>query len=301
MIRISEIAERINRISEESYAYLLIFPSIILTVLLIVYPFAYVVILSFFKFTTMAQGEFIGLGNYIEIIRDSKFYLCLAHSSEYILYGVGTAFIIALILALVLNENIKFRGILRTVCLWAWVVPPVIASLMWRWMFHDNLGVINDLLIRLHVINKPVAWLADSRLAMPVLGFVHCWTAVPFIMVILLAGLESIPSELYEAASIDGASPLQKFIFITMPLLRQAIGISLSISCMFAFRMLDIVFTLTKGGPGDATQMLVTYIYEYAFFKGRIGYSSAASVIMIILTGIMVILFTKGFKTKLKR
>ncbi|HUX12930.1 MAG TPA: sugar ABC transporter permease, partial [Spirochaetia bacterium] len=241
----------------------------------------------------------IGLANYGELLfRDEKFWTYFLHSMEYVLIAIGTGFIAGLLVALSLNAINRFQGTFRAVALIAWAVPPVIASLMWKWILNDTNGAINDILFRLHVIGNPVPWLSLPVGTMVVLGLVHAWTVTPFIMVILLAGLQSIPVELSESAEIDGAGSLMRFRRITYPLLKPAVLSAVMISSIFAFRTIDIVFTLTKGGPGDATEMLVTYVYDSAFRFMKLGYAAAISVIMVIISMLMVLFFVKVIRTE---
>jgi multiple sugar transport system permease protein len=169
---------------------------------------------------------------------------------------------------------------------------------MWKWVLNDTNGALNSILMGLGILRQPIAWLAMPDLTMIVLTQVHAWTTIPLIMVILLAGLQTIPHELYEVADIDGAGSVQKFRVITIPMLMPAIQSSVMLSTIFAFRTFDIVFTLTRGGPGESTEMLVTYIYNTAFVFGRLGYASALSVIMVFLSMAIVALFVKILPAK---
>jgi multiple sugar transport system permease protein len=208
-------------------------------------------------------------------------------------YGVGSAFIVGLFVAISLNMINHFKDLARTMSLLAWAVPPVIASLMWKWVLNDTNGALNFILMNLGILKQPLAWLSMPNLTMLVLTQVHAWITIPFIMVILLAGLQTIPQELYEVAEIDGAGNVQKFRAITIPMLMPSIQSSVMLSTIFAFRTFDIVFTLTGGGPGEQTEMLVTYIYNTAFVFGRLGYAAALSVIMVIISMMIVMLFVK--------
>jgi len=286
------------KIKDNTFGFLLILPSLILLMLLVIFPIGYVFYLSMHDFTT-AELVWNGFSNYKDILfSDARFWLYTFHSLEYIFFAIGTAFLVGLLVALSLNAINKFKGILRTIALWAWAIPPVVASLMWKWILNDTNGIINDLLLKIGLIGNPVPWLSLPTVTMIVLSLVHAWTVIPFIMVILLAGLQSIPHELYEAASIDGANPLNKFLMITFPLLKSAVLTSVMISSIFAFRTIDIVFTLTRGGPGESTQMLVTYIYDKAFIGLKLGYAAALSVIMVIISMLLVSMFVSLIKVE---
>lgn len=258
-------------------------PSLIFLFLLATIPAVYVICLSLTK-TDITSSRFVGLKNFVKLFADdSKFYTYLLHSFEYVIVAIGIAFIIALVVALCLNQ-IRRAGFLRAASLWAWGIPPVIASLMWKWLLNDTNGAINDILMRIGILSSPVPWLSHGFLTMTILSLVHSWTAIPFIMVILLAGLQGISEEYYEAAMLDGANSIQKFRFIVWPLLKPYVQSSLMITSIFAFRTFDIVFTLTGGGPGDTTEMLVTYVYEKAFRFLELGYAASIAVVMVIIS-----------------
>ena len=290
----------INRqtINDNKFGFLLVLPSLLLLGIIVIFPIVYVIVLSM---TTEANGIniWVGLKNYKTILfEDSKFWGYLLNSIKYMAYGVGSAFIVGLFVAISLNTIRHLKGLARTVSLLAWAVPPVIASLMWKWVLNDTNGALNFLFMSIGIIKNPIAWLAMENLTMFVLSQVHAWTAIPFIMVILLAGLQTIPMELYEVADIDGAGSIQKFRAITIPLLMPAIQSSVMLSTIFAFRTFDIVFTLTGGGPGETTEMLVTYVYNTAFVFGRIGYAAALSVIMVLISMAITMLFVKILPVK---
>ena len=289
--------QRIDNLSEAKYGYLLVSPTIVLLSMIVVMPAGYVIYLSFFAFDFTMTPTFVGLRNYQDIFNNSTFYFYLTHSGQYILVGVGSAFLCALIVALALNEITKYTGLFRTFSLWPWGIPPVVATLMWKWILNDSNGVLNQILVSIGLLRQPVAWLASPSFTMEVLALVHAWTVIPFIMVILLAGLQSVPHDLYEASSIDGASVIQRFRHITIPFLKPAMMSSLMITTIFAFRTFDIVFTLTGGGPGESTEMLVTYIYEKAFRELQLGYAGALSVLMVLISFGIIVFFTYIFRT----
>jgi multiple sugar transport system permease protein len=286
-----------DRISESKYGFIITAPSLLILLVVAVYPILWVIGLSMMDVNSAMQMKFIGLGNYLDIFTDPKFYLYLQHS---LIYTFGAVFIsctIGLVLALSMDKALKYTGFLRTTALWTWAIPPVVASVTWKWILNDVIGVLNDILLRFGFIHHPVPWLSNGLLALVCLFVVHAWTDIPFVMILLLAGLQSIPHELYEAAGVDGASGWQQFKKITLPLLKPTIMVALLISTTFAFRTFDIVFTLTRGGPGDSTELLVTYLYNNAFQFLKFGYASALSVVMVIITIIFIFVYTKLLKS----
>ena len=240
-----------DRISESVYGLLVTMPSLLILLIVAVYPILWVIFLSMMDVNPGVSMTFVGLGNYLSIFSDPKFYLYLQHSLIYTFGAVALSFTIGLVLALSLDKALKYTGFLRTTALWTWAIPPVVASVTWKWIFNDVIGVLNDILLRFGLIHTPVPWLSNGTLAMVCLIITHAWTDIPFVMILLMAGLQSISPELYEAAGIDGASGWQQFKRITLPLLKPTIMVVLLISTTFAFRTFDIVFTLTRGGPGD--------------------------------------------------
>jgi len=286
-----------DKISKPLYGFLITSPSLLILLMVATYPVLYVLFLSMTKFDITMQTNFVGLKNFVNIFTNINFYRYTRNSLIYTFGAVSISFTAGMIIALTLNKNLKFSGFFRSIALWPWAIPPVVASVTWKWMYNDVVGVLNDLLLRCGLISQPLPWLSNGSLALLSLIIVHAWIDVPFVIVLLLAGLKGIPSELYEAASIDGASYWKQFIKITLPLLKPTMMVTLLISTTFAFRTFDIVFTLTRGGPGDATELLVTHVYNNAFQFLRFGYSSALSVIMVIMTILIVLFYTKVFKT----
>jgi multiple sugar transport system permease protein len=298
-MRVRSVAMRREQfLSDGQFGFFLVLPALVLLALIVVFPAVYVLVLSLFR-DQGAAGVWGGLYNYRTILfKDPKFWPYLLNSMKYVVFGVGSAFVVGLIVALSLNAIRKFKGMARVFALWAWAVPPVIASLMWKWLLNDTNGAINHLLMAIGLVKNPVAWLSLPWGTMFILSQVHSWTTVPFIMVILLAGLQTIVPELYEVASIDGAGSFQKFRVITFPLLKGSILTSVMLSSIFAFRTFDIVFTLTGGGPGETTEMLVTYVYNRAFVSMKLGYAAALSVLMVLISMIMVAVFVKAIPTE---
>ncbi len=230
--------------------------------------------------------EFAGLGNYFSIFTSKAFYGDLLRTVEYAGLSSLFAFLIGLGLAMALNQEIRGRGFFRVWALYPWAVPPVVAGFMFKWFFNEVYGAGNDLLIRAGM--GAVNWLSDPGIAMGVLIACDTWVRVPFVLIILLAGLQTVPKVLYEAAEIDGASAAMLFRHITLPYLVAPIRVAMLVVTMFAFRMIDIMMVLTGGGPGRATHLFAAYIYKQGFRFLRFGHSAAAAVVMILATLLIV-------------
>ncbi|HDN79735.1 MAG TPA: sugar ABC transporter permease [Chloroflexi bacterium] len=268
------------------FRYLLIMPAAAFMALLILYPVLKGIYTSF-HYVNLAQPwrgtPFVGLANYTALMKDPDFWLSFKNSILYTLGAVASQFLVGFGAALVLNRHFRGRGVVRGIVLLPWVMPGVLAALMWSWMYNAQVGVINDILLRLHLINKPIAWLANPDTAMLAVIGVAMWKGFPFFTVMLLAGLQSIPQELYEAASIDGASAWQRFRYITLPLMKEIILITTTLRIIGAFNYADLVYVLTEGGPAKATLTLPVFSFLKAYQYFDFGYSAAISVIMMLV------------------
>lgn len=252
--------------------------------ILILFPLARGVMMSFTEVDLAHQGSmtFVGLDQFLKLPGDPVFWRALGNTAKWTVGVVVFQYLFGLGIALLLNEPIPLRGLFRGLILVPWVVPSVVAALCWRWIYAGEYGILNHMLQQVGVISKPLQWLATPDLAMPAVIAVGIWKWVPFMAVVLLAGLQSIPKELYEAAEVDGASVVQRFWHITMPHLRNLSLITTLLSFIWTFNHFDIVYVMTKGGPANATHLLSTYSYLSAFAYFDIGYAAAMAVVMLV-------------------
>jgi multiple sugar transport system permease protein len=271
-------------ISNATYGFLLVLPALAIMLAIFIYPMVYSAYTSFrdFELTRPDRAEFIGLDNYREIVQDEEFQRALSNTIKYVAIAVPTEFVIGLMLAMALATIDRGRGVLRTLLIIPMMLAPVAMGLMWKFMYNNDLGIINYLLREFGVARPPL-WLADPDYALYSIIIVEIWATVPIFILLLLAGLLSIPSEYYEAAKIDGASAFAAFRFITMPLLQPVIMVALLLRGMDAFRVFDIVYVLTKGGPALRSDVLSFYVYRAAFVGRDFGEATAAAWIMIIV------------------
>lgn len=230
-----------------------------------------------------AGVRFVGLRNFARALEDANAWHAINVTLAYVGVTVAAQFLLGLGLALVLNRTVRGKGFVRAVTLLPWTLAPALAGQMWRWLFNDSAGVVNDLLQRLHLITRPIIWLGVPSLAFAAVATAASWGAASYMALILLAGLQSIPEDLYEAASLDGASPLRAFFSVTLPLLQSAIMVSLVLRTLGALQAFDIVFPMTGGGPGQATETFALYVYENTFQYLNFGYGAALSVILLVL------------------
>jgi len=201
-----------------------------------------------------------------------------------------------LAVALLLNARFKFRGIIRGLMIIPWAVPGVVNGLLWQWIYNSNYGALNGLLIQFGIIKQGIAWLADPRLAMNMLILADIWTVIPFICLMYLAALQSIPEELYEAGIVDGTTKWQAFTNITLPMLKSMTLVLLVLRTIAVFKVFDIIYTLTKGGPASSTSVVGYYVYEQGFRFTKFGVSAAASYILTFIILALVIVYFKVMK-----
>ena len=223
------------------------------------------------------------LANYNYLLKDPFFKTTFLNTVIFVSASVATHMILGLAVAMVLNSAIPARPLFRLIALLPWVVPDVVAGIIWKWMFDPIYGAVNDVLLKVGLINTSVEWLSNPKLAMFSVVLVNLWRGFPFVMLILLAGLQSIPPHLYEAAAIDGASKPQMFFHITIPGLRKMIVVALALDIVWEVRRFGLIQAMTQGGPGILTEVLSTYTYKQYFQFFRFEYASAVAVVMTIV------------------
>jgi ABC-type sugar transport system permease subunit len=276
----------------------MLLPLVIFVIGMLAYPFFSALYLSFTRKILGQAPVFIGLANYIELImEDLRFRRVAFNSIVYTVSAVALKLIFGMIMALVLNQPIRARGFFRGLLLLPWVMPTVVTALTWRWIFDGTFGVLNHILLNLHLVTMPIPWLADRTYAMLALILVNAWRGFPFFGVSLLAGLQTIPQELYEAAEVDGASIVQRFRNITLPGLRGVIIVTTMLSTIWTFNDFALPMILTRTGPNDATNIFGTYTFQVGFVGSRLGYGIAATAIMMpFLFGLILFLSPKMWR-----
>jgi multiple sugar transport system permease protein len=228
-------------------------------------------------------GHSYSLVQFAGLIKDPFFKTTFWNTFVFVFLSVSTHMLLGLGVALVLNGELPAKPIFRVIALLPWVVPDVVAGIIWKWMFDPLYGAINDLLLKVGIIDSPVEWLSNPKLALFSVVFVNLWRGFPFVMLILLAGLQAIPRELYEAAAIDGASKRGQFLHITLPGLRKMIVVALALDIVWEVRRFGLIQAMTQGGPGILTEVLSTYTYKQYFQFFRFEYASAISVVMSLV------------------
>ena len=235
---------------------------------------------------------FTGLDNYTELLRDRIAIHSTINTLLFVFITTVLEIAFGLVIALVINRHVKGRGIVRAAILIPWAVPTVVSSQMWKFIFNDNYGLFNYVLYGSDVTSY-VPWLAYPASAFAAIVIADVWKTSSFAGLIILAGLQVIPDELYGASTIDGASPWQQFRKITLPLIKPAILIALLFRTMDAFRVFDLVYVMTQGGPADSTNVLQFYGYKKIFAEGLMGYGSTVSVLVFIITFVISLLYIR--------
>lgn len=260
-------------------------PAALLMAGLLLYPIARGIVLSFFntRLLRFDQGRFIGLGNYEDLIVDPDFWNSVQVTFTYAAATVACTYAVGLGLALLLDHKMPARGLLRTLFILPWAIPEVVVVLIFVWMLDAQYGVINYVLVELSLLDQPAAWLSNSRLAFVAVVMVTTWQQFPLAMLILLAGLQTIPTEQYEAAKVDGASAWAQFRYVTMPGLRAVNVVLILLLVLNSFRRVTILYTMTGGGPARATETLSVLTYTAAFQYQKIGYASAVGTVLLLL------------------
>jgi multiple sugar transport system permease protein len=266
--------------SEALTGYGLISPAVFLMLVLLAYPFALAVSISLSDRVLGEPGKFIWLGNFIKLLGDSLFRQTVLNSFIYTVSTVFLKLVLGIILALLLNQDMPCRNLIRGILLLPWIVPTSLSVLTWLWMFDSLFSVVNYILLGLGLISKKIPWLGDPFWAMVSVITVNTWRGLPFFAISILAGLMAIPRFLYEAADVDGAQGWLKFWYVTLPLLQPVIAVVLLFTTIWTFSDFQIVYILTHGGPINATQIFATMAYDVALVAGRIGEGSAINLFL---------------------
>jgi multiple sugar transport system permease protein len=273
--------------------YLFVLPLVVLVLLLIAYPLGSAVYLSLTEKYVGYPPRFVGLKNYVDLTGDPVFRKVIWNSAVFTVGSVTVKLMIGFLMALSLHQALFARRLVRGILLLPWVVPTVITALAWHWMFDALRGFINVSLETLGLIGEPIAWLGQPSTAMMAVVVVNIWRGFPFFGVSLLAGLQAIPADLYEAAAVDGASATQRFRHVTLPGLRPVIFVTALISTIFTLNDFNIVYVMTRGGPGIATHILATYTYEVGFQALRWGRAVAVSMYLMPLVVVMIVVLAR--------
>jgi multiple sugar transport system permease protein len=270
-------ARRILREMRKQWtAYLFLSPGIILFLVFTVASVIYAFYLSFHAWNILEPAKpYVGLANYERLFDDRRFRQAVVNTIYYTVTTVPLSIILGLLIALLLNQQIRARGLFRTLFYIPVITPLVIAAIIWKWVYQGDFGLLNYYLLKLHIIDQPLLWLSDKQLAMPASIGMWVWKTVGFVMVVYLAGLQAIPQDYYDAAKVDGAGSWRRLRDITIPLLSSTTFFLIIIQFLGSFQAFTQIFVLTSGGPVGRTTTIVYYIYTHAFKNFDMGYASA--------------------------
>ena len=274
-------------INDRRYGYLLAAPTVLIVLLIILFPITFALISSFFDYTLINKSfnNFIGLDNYVNSINDEQLFNSISVTIFFVILVVLFEFLLGFFIALLLNSIDRFKSVYYFILLLPLLINPIVVGLIWRMFLHPQLGILNYLLSLISI--NPVNWLGDPKMAFVTIIFVDIWHQVSFMIILLLAGLSAIPKEPYEAARSDGAGILDCFIHITLPYMRPVIIVTILIRLIFAVKTYDLIYIMTKGGPGDATDLISYYIYRSAFISLNLGEAAAMSTILLFIIVIL--------------
>ncbi len=273
-------------------AWILLAPALAAVAFVALYPLGQTVYSSFTNeqfLSGIEPTKWVGLQNYRDLIHDTIFRDSVVETVKFTVITVFFEFLLGMIIALVVNSSFKGRGVMRAVMLVPWAIPTVVSAQMWKWMYDDIYGVINDSFSRVHIISHNVAWISQPNTALGAVAAVDIWKTTPFVALLLLAGLQVIPKELYEASEVDGASKLQQFWNITVPLLRPAILVALIFRTLDALRVFDVFYVFFGSRPD--TQTMAIYDQNTIVSTGDVGYGAAISVAIFLIIGLFVVIY----------
>jgi len=256
-------------------------PAVAVVGSVIVFPWVFTVWMSMHEWTVGGARRFSGLSNYMRLISDERFLTSVGHTLVYTVLAVVLPLIFGTLAALIFNSRLPFRGILRGVFVMPMMATPVAVALVWTMMFHPQLGVLNYLLSLVGI--GPQAWVFNPTTVIPSLVLVETWQWTPLVMLIVLGGLAAIPTEPYESAAIDGATIFQRFRYITLPMIAPFLMVAVIIRTIDALKSFDIIYAITQGGPGTASETINLYLYSVAFAYYDVGYGSAIAVVFFAI------------------
>lgn len=261
--------------------YLMILPSILLALWIIGYPIWDVARTSLHVVNRFGQLRgFAGTANFEALLADPVFQGAFWRTIVWTAGVVGGTILLSVPIALILNDDFAGKGLARVIVMLPWAVSLTMTAIVWRWTLNGQYGMLNATLFELGLLTRPVEWLASAEIAFPVEIAIGVLVSIPFTVTVLLGGLSSVPGDIYEAAAIDGASPWQRFVSLTLPLLRPFINIAIVLNIIYVFNSFPIIWVLTQGDPANSTDILVTYLYKLAFRYGKIDQAAAMSLVM---------------------
>ena len=285
------------RLSSQKTGMLLIAPAIVLICALLVYPVMYGVWLSLFKkHSFFPDQRFVGLANYLYLLKDSDFWMSVWYGTVYSASTIVLQIVVGVVAALVVNETFRGRNFVRGVILFPYVIPTVVAIILWKWLLNNQFGLVNYLMLSIGLVEDPVSWMGKDHI-MTSLIIISVWEFFPFVVLSVLARMQTIPPTLYEAAQVDGSGPLRRFFHVTLPQLRNVLFVVILLRSIWMFTKFDTVWLLTQGGGAEKyIRTLPVYAYMRTFMYYQAGLGSTLAVIMFVILIISTAIYFKMFR-----
>lgn len=278
----------------------MLMPAIVMMVVFVAYPVISTVWSSFTNAKIQTQvTRFVGLENYRKVLKDPLVWSSLTFTVSFTVIATTLETVLGMALALIMNRKFKGQGFVRAMILIPWAIPTIVSGMMWQFMFAEGYGIINQLLLSSGIASASVPWLTQARWSFLAIVIADSWKTAPYMSLMLLSGLQTIPVELYESAAIDGANAINKFRYITLPLLRPVLMVSLLFRTVQSFRIYDLICALTNGGPANSTQSLTMYTVKTYFNFGNTGYGAALAMVTFLVSMVIACLFADGMKEKM--
>ena len=282
--------------SDRCFPYLLISPTVLLWLVFMVYPLTYVINLSFqhFNYSKMYMNGFAGLDNFITLFtKDKHFWGAALNSAKWVFYVTAFQFLFGFAIALIGNAKFAGRGVFRSVIFLPWAISGVLTTMLWILMYNQHIGIINFLFKAAGIIEQNVAWLSQESTVFGAVVIAEVWRGTPYFAISLLASLQSISTDIYEAARVDGCGRIRSFVYLTLPFMKETIVLTTLLRAIWSFNSFDMIFTMTNGGPYRLTTTIPIYIFQKAIVGGDMGYGSALSVISFLFLLAFTIFYMK--------
>lgn len=285
------------------FCYLMVTPAILMVLLLGIYPMLASIRMSFLQYDLLRMKDgtpFVGLRNFQDIFADPRFRVAILNTFLFTIIVISAVILLGLMIAQLLNMEFRGRGFLRTLILVPWVTPPVVAAMIWMWMFNPERSPLNQILRAVGLIQLNIRWLTDANsfgpfsIPMFAVSSVRVWNGLAFVTVMVLAGLQSIPHELYEAAEIDGAGALARFRYVTLPMVRPVLAILVTLLSLSAMGHFEVNYVMTGGGPRDLTNIVGVLAYQRAFTHYRFDQGAAMTTVILLITSVIAALYIRS-------
>lgn len=281
---------------EKGLPYILLTPAMLLICVVIVYPILKTIYISFFNYVLWnpAGYKFIGLGNYIKAFKDGTFQISLINTLKLVAIVLPVEIILSMYIASLLNRDFRGNRVVRSLMLIPWATPVILSALMWMWICHGNLGLLNEVLKDLGLLKVSVPWLAQTQTAFYTVMVVLIWKELPYLIIMFLSGMANIPAEQYEAGIVDGVNKFQKLIYITLPNLKNLLFVVITLEVIWISNNINYIFIMTNGGPANSSLTLTVYAYTIAETRFDFGYASTLSIILTAITLVFMMFYFKA-------